>query len=176
MNPSTTPPDAGSGSTPSPHRGRFWQALVVVLLTGIVVSNLALMRLAGADPSVAAEPDAHRKASAWDERVAARRRSDRLGWRTGIAATVGAQGEIRLSVRVSDVSDHPVGGAQLDLEGFAIARSGQRLILSGVTDAAGQAGFRVEGAPGLWEWRFSARRGEDAHVGTLRLQVEPGAS
>lgn len=159
-------------AAPSPTRGRAWIALVVALLAAVVASNVILMRVASADPSVAFEPDAYRKGSRWDESVAEARRSEALGWTATLESSRDPEtgllsGRMRLMA-----SAHPVSDARVEIEGFAVARSGERHRLEGSTDADGVAFFTVHpGRPGLWEWRLRARRGDQVFVKTFRETV-----
>jgi nitrogen fixation protein FixH len=156
--------------------GRPWIVLVVAILSAVVVSNVVLMRVAGADPSVAMEPDAWRKAQAWDARVAQAQRSAKLGWSLRVEA-LGLDGsDLATTLRLTDADGAPVEAA-VDVEAFAIARSGARLELRGRTDAAGRILLRgAGGREGLWELRVRAERGADVFVTSLRESVAAAAS
>lgn len=166
----------GPGSAPQGGRGGiFWISFVVVLLAAVVIGNVALLRVASSDPSVAVEPDYYRKAADWDASAAARDRSGRLGWTAGVSARPG-DGGADLVVRLTDRSGAAVTGALLDVEAFAVARSADRLTAAGTTGEAGEAVMSLPHArAGLWEVRLSARRGDDAFVATRRVDV-PGVA
>ena len=150
--------------------GGAWIAFVVVLLAAVVGGNVALLRVASSDPSVAAEPDAYRKAEGWDDARAATDRSDRLGWSAGLSGSLRPDGaELHARLQLADAEGAPVAGATISIEAFAVARSGRRVALTGTTDASGVAAFLVpDGREGLWEWRVRARRGEQVFLATLR--------
>src|SRR6056297_599142 len=57
-----------------------WGSLVVGMLTVQVVAGAFAIRLATRDPSVAVVPDYYQKALDWDDHVALRRASQKLGW------------------------------------------------------------------------------------------------
>lgn len=162
MNAATSSPRGGGGA---------WIAFVVVLLAAVVLGNLVLLRVASGDPSVAAEPDAYRKAEAWDASSAERRRSERLGWSAGLKGSLRG-GDIDVSLVLADGAGAPIGGATISIEAFAVSRSGRRIELRGATDGSGVASFLVpQGREGLWEWRVRAERGPDTFLATFRDRV-----
>lgn len=63
-----------------------WGSLIVGLLGLQVAGGIFAIVLATGDESVAVVPDYHQKALHWDEEMAVKRASDRLGWKCAMEA------------------------------------------------------------------------------------------
>ena len=147
--------------------GRHWPILVVALLTAGVSSNVYFLVRATGDPSFSVEPDYYAKAVAWDAHLAQLARNEALGWRAEIEAD--ARGVV---VRVADREGRPVAGATVTLEAFPLARGNQ--IVRGALEETAAHAYRAAlpfSRAGLWEFRLSILRGDDAFTAVLRQDV-----
>lgn len=155
----------------------FWPALVVALLGAVVVADAVMIWVAVSDPSFAVEEDYYPRAVAWDETMAARRRSDALGWsvRWALAPQAPGAGGTEVTAILVDRSGAPVEGARVTLETFHNARAATvlRAELRAIGDGRYAAVLPMR-RPGLWEMRLDARRGDDRLVDVATEEL-PGA-
>ena len=140
--------------------------LGALLLTS-VGANVFLVVRGHDDPAFAVEPDYYDKAVHWDERQAARRASDELGWRIEVDASRDG-----VQIELADALGRPVEGAQVEVEAFHNARASQRLRARLAPEAPGRyvLARRFE-RPGLWELRLSAIRDGDRFLHTAREEL-----
>lgn len=167
------------GHVPGAPTGRAWIAAVVAILAATVALNLAVLRLAKADPSFAVEPDYYRRALRWDDELAQRRRNAALGWRASPAldvASAGGAAGAELRVRLSGADGAPLSGATVRVRAFAVARSAHVLAATLVPHAAGEYVARLPVARGgAWELRVEAARGGARFTSVHRLDVTRAA-
>jgi nitrogen fixation protein FixH len=138
-------------------RGLWFPLMLVGLLLVSVGANIYLIVRATNDPSFAVEPDYYAKAVAWDELQAERARSEELGWAMSVAA-----GHDALEVELRDALGRPVDGAEVEVVAFHNARASERI--EARLRPRGRGIYEVERSfprPGLWEYRFTAVRGDD---------------
>ena len=141
----------------------LWVGMVVAFLTMQAVLCLLIIYLATSDRSLAIVPDYHEQALHWDQRVAARRASEALGWNgtwtvANEADLVGRR-EIRLAL--VDRDGRPVAGAVVSAKLFHHARAGevQELRFTEISPGSGQYAALAEmRKPGHWEIHISAKR------------------
>lgn len=142
---------------------RYWPIALVALVGTALSANLVLLYLATSDPGFAVEPDYYAKALAWDEQRAQQLTNARLGWsldlRVGAVEPDGAQ---PIEVRLVDQAARPVEGATVELTAFHNARSSDVLTdtLQPQPDGTYVGSLRFRRS-GLWEFRLTARRGDD---------------
>ena len=155
-------------------RGVLWPCVVVAALVLTVAGNVALLLVAGSDPSFSVEPDYYRKAVAWDATMAQERHNRDLGWSVDlrISPEAGVAPLSRVRAVVLDRDGAPLEGAAVELEAFHGARAGSRVRASlepqGTTAHAALLPLR---RAGLWELRLTVRRGADVFTQTLHQEV-----
>ncbi len=79
-----------------------WGSMIVGMLTLQVAGGIVAIVLATGDESVAIVPNYHQKALNWDDEVALRNASARLGWVAEMNPTDGPSGTAGLAVRLRD--------------------------------------------------------------------------
>jgi len=152
----------------------FWPAFIVFLLLVPIVAAGFLVAAATGDPSFAVESDYHAKALAWDQHREQEARNEALGWALEPRAqpAPGRPGELSLVVTLADAGGALLDGADVSVEGFQLARSGevQRAKLRAVSPGVLAATLPSD-RPGLWELRFDVTRGGDHFTHVSRVDV-----
>lgn len=151
--------DAG-GSTEAP-KGGFWPFLLITLLAANFVGVGVLVWVANSDRSFFVEPDYHRKALRWNERMAQQRQNQRLGWRVDVSLRRMSGDQARVEARISDGEGVPVEGASVRIETFHKARAA-RVLRADLVEAPERGAYASTlrmWRRGLWEVRLSAQRG-----------------
>lgn len=151
-----------------------WPLGISAVLGLSVIVNLAVMAVAGSDPSFAVEPDYYQKAVDWDRHAARQAASDALGWKAEIALEPGPSP--RLNVNLLDETGLPVEGATVSIEAFHIARAAD-IIKSEMKEEAGNryAAPLAIPRPGIWEFRLAASRGNDRFETVVRKEFQQAA-
>jgi len=153
---------------------KFFMLLPVLLLGASLGGWAFMISAATADPSFAVEPSYYRKASLFDEELARRAASRKLGWRVDVVAFERPSGgPMRLRVALSDREGMPVAGAVLAVEAVPNLRASEvRTGAPVTTDQAGHAEWTFAAGPsGLWELRLQATRREDVFSQVVRQDV-----
>ncbi len=155
---------------------RFWVSLVVGLLgLQLVVGGVAIS-LATSDPSVAVIPNYHAAALDWDATKRSRGAITRLGWKTELTVTQGADGRGRRAVRlrVRDQKGRPVDGLRVAGRYYRHARAGDvaPLQLSAVGDGQYQALVPLPEA-GLWQIDLQLAGGPEAIQVMTTVELPP---
>jgi nitrogen fixation protein FixH len=152
-------------------REHRWPMAIVALLTIFVAANLMVMRLAGADPSFAIEPDYYQKAVAFDSTMAVERRSGELRWTAASRMTRRDSG-MTLTVVLADRSGAPVTGAAVSISARFNARANDVLLATLSEAAAGRYEAPLDARhAGQWEVRVNATRGADRFVASTRVEA-----
>lgn len=157
--------------------GRFWPIFIVALLLGNVLGAAALVFFALGDPSHQVEKDYYQKALAWNGQMAQQRANQTLGWRATLsfeaapsgmqvpgarARGTGPDSRLPLTMVVLTLVDgrgKPLAGAQLQLESFALRRSGHRQRVTLKERKAGRYEAPLLLFPrGLWRFLLRANR------------------
>lgn len=159
-------PDGGSG--------RHWPWILAALMTVVIGANLALLYVATSDPSFAVEPNYYAKALLWDEKREQDRRNLELGWAltVQVAAGRGVDGQPQVVARLVDGSGAPIRDAAVRVDAFHNARASR--IVSALFEGGGDGSYSAAlpmRRPGLWEFRFEARRGEERFTETRTLEL-----
>lgn len=154
-------------------RGQLWPWAMAALLGATVAGNIWVMRIAGADPSFAIEPDYYRKAVDWDSTRAQASRNAGLGWvLEARLQPPDARGQATLTARLVDAGGRPVSDATLRVEATHNARATEILAADLAPTGTGDYAATLPATRrGLWELRFEARRGEDRFTATLRTDT-----
>jgi len=162
-----------SPASPPRPRGRHWPWLLGALLGTAVLANAVLLLKAHDDPSHAVEPDYYRKALAFDETIAQRRRNNALGW--SLALEINARPSPYASLlraRLTDRAGAPLHAAELTLEAFHKARGRRRLRarFAARPDGSYQARLPLRRS-GLWELRFVVERAGQRFTRTVEREI-----
>jgi hypothetical protein len=139
-----------------------------------------MISMATSDPSFSVEAKYYQKAARFEEELALRDASRKLGWYIEVIEfRREADGSVLLEARLTDRDSLPLAQVGLAVEAMANLRGGDVRSVSASTDDAGRVSLRLAaGAPGLWELRFHAERGVDRFSQVIRrdLTVLSGAS
>ena len=148
-----------------------WPVGITVLLTVFVAANLIVMRVAGADPSFAVEPDYYQKAVEFDSTLDLERRSAALGW-SAMSAIASDSAGATLTVTLRDARARPVAGASVTVAARYVARANdvRSATLREVTPGTYAAPLDAPHA-GQWEVRVSATRGPDRFFANTRAEA-----
>ncbi len=165
----TGEPDARSAARQRQRlrQARFWAAVPVVLLVGMVVGLGGMAFVAIDDPSFAIEEDYYRKAVAWDEAASQRAENTRLGWNMSLELEV-TPGGVKLNVALTGRDGTPIEGATVDVKAFHNARAGTILQAPLHPEGPRYVGYLPMRRPGLWEFRFLVVHGSDRFTSVLR--------
>ncbi len=133
-----------------------WGSFVVGLLSLQVIGGIIAIMLATGDKSVAVVPDYHQKALDWDEHVAIRAASQRLGWNAEMTqAGEGTSTGLQLYLR--DQTGQLVQIESGWIEIFRHARAGQVRRVP-ISDVAGAITLRdCFDAEGRWQVTLDVR-------------------
>lgn len=154
-------------------RAHFWPIGIVLVLAATVAANLWVMRVAGADPSFAIEPNYYAQAVQWDSTLAQQVRNRALGWSIRPEFARDSAGRVELTATVVDASGREIRDAQVQVTAFAVARSAHRLEIPLRQSRRGYSGtLSARPIPGRWELHFDVRRGDERLTATERLDLE----
>ena len=152
--------------------GRIWAWVPVLLLGGLLGTQLTVLHYVLEDPSFALESDYYRKAVSWDAQRELERASAALGWQAQLTATPAPQGT-RLRLQLKDAGAGPLSAAAVRLQAFANARAAQQFEVALAQTAPGvYEGNLPSAANGVWEFRLQATRGAARFAKIVRLSVE----
>ena len=153
------------------HRALFWAMSPVLLLGGLLGTQLLLLGNALDDPSFSVEDDYYEKALSWDAKMAQQRENARLGWTVGLSPVGFGEAGV-LHARVTDASGAPVDGATVEVEAFPNARASRVRSVSLREQEPGlYVGALPFERPGLWEFRVSVQRKLDKFSEVVRKDV-----
>lgn len=148
--------------------GWVWPGLVLLLLGGQLVMGAVAVMLATADPAWRVVPHYHDRALEWDQVVAARSVSERLGWSVEITPSASATitGQRSFEVTLADAAGRPIEGANVSVELWHHARPDELMTVPcRATGGPGQyAGAARLTRNGLWQVEIRAERGEERFV------------
>lgn len=152
-------------------KGGWWPIGLGAVLAATIAANGFLLFQATRDGGMPIETDYYRKAVAWDSTMAQSVRNQALGWQVGASL----DGNGTLSVEITDQAGVPVTGADVSVDGFAIAFVDGGFAATLTADE----GHRYRGSvklahPGLHELRVRVVRGTDRFTAVLRGM--PGAA
>jgi nitrogen fixation protein FixH len=153
-------------------QGRFWAFFPVMILGPMVAGLLYLVHRASADPSFAVEDRYYAKAVSWDEKLAQRRANDALGWQMQSQVSAGPKSVRDVALQIVDREGHPVAGARVEVDAFAVARSSSvaHAVLPEIAPGSYLGALDVR-RPGLWELTFRAARGNDRFTMVIRKDL-----
>jgi len=152
-------------------RALRWPIGISLILTVFVIANLVVMRVAGADPSFAVEPDYYQKAVHFDSTLELERASAALGW-TAVSTMRHDSAETTLTVALSNATGQPVAGATVSVAARFIARANDVLPATLRETAPGRYEARMDVRhAGQWEVRVDAHRGAEHFFATTRLEA-----
>ncbi len=150
-----------------------WPAFIILLLLGGIGSTFAALYASKIDGGPRVVDDYYRKAANWEQTMAARKASERLGWRaTAAAEAAGAGGARRVTLTVVDSAGAPVAG----LRGAAtLYRPQSPAPLAEQPLAEVAPGRYLFTAPmperGLWDIELKAQRGDTTYAARVRTET-----
>jgi len=159
-------------------RGMQWPigiALVLILSAG---SNIWVAMIASRDESFAVEPEYYQKAVHFDDEMALREASYRLGWHLTPSLALGSPSrEGTVSAALTDSAGTPIRGATVQLLAMHNARASHQLTatLAEVGDGVYRAPLDAE-RPGEWELRFIVTHGSERFAIRERVDAAPPPS
>ncbi|MFO7181157.1 MAG: FixH family protein [Pseudomonadota bacterium] len=153
-------------------RPNLWPFVPAILLTLVLAGLGTMAAIAIRDPGFALEPNYYQKALAYDGEIEQRAKNAELGWRVHVG-DVRASGRVaELELELADAEGRPIPGATVELEAFAVARSGLRTTGRANEIAPGIYRARLEGArSGLWEVRVEATLGGTRFTERVRFEM-----
>lgn len=154
-----------------------WVFVPILLLAANVLFGFTAVRLALRDHGTAAEPDAYRRALAWDEAHAARTAGERLRWTVSPSLRRDQDGSLALELAIADKYGVPIDGAAVSVEAIPVRAAD----LAVSRDCAERGGgvYHVSLPPraaGQWEFRVRIDRGDDRLEERFRRLVAPTAA
>ncbi len=153
--------------------GMGWPIGIAAVLGATVAANIAFMRVAANDPSMAIEPDYYKKAVAFDSTMSLERASNALGWTAVSTIEPGASGKAaRVRVRLAAADGTPIAGATVRVVAMFNARANdlQSSALQMDPDSSYSAPLDIR-FPGEWEVRVDAVRDRAHFIATSRVTV-----
>jgi len=153
---------------------RLWPGMIFGLLgLNICIVGLTVFAANANRTSFAVVPDYDRKALNWDQTARQAARNKELGWELRLSRVEPGS----VAATLLDKQGLPLAGADVSLEAFhhAHARTKVEVKFAAAADGTyfGAASF---GTPGLWEFRFTVRRGADTFTSTTTRLVGGGGS
>ncbi len=144
-------------------RGMQWPIGIAVVLAATVVSNVWIAVVASRDEAFAVEPDYYNKAVHFDDEMALRAESARLGWRVIPQLRLGTSArEGSLTATVTDSAGTPLRGATVTVLAMHNARASHQLTATLADTGNGAYTAPLDARrPGEWELRFTVTRGSD---------------
>ena len=159
------------------HRSK-WPFIVVGLLLAHVGLMTAAVMLATRDKSFAVTPDYYEQALHWDRDQAAKRASEKLGWKLEIqpADQVDPLGRRAATLALTDATGKPIPDAAIEIVYFHHSHAASPLTLKAVTGADGRA---TQSVPmrysGFYDFRCTATAGGKTFVSTITQFVGAAA-
>lgn len=149
-----------------PRGAKRWPAFIFALIGLQLGLGAITVYFATNDPSFAVEPDAYEKALNWDDRAAARRASEALGWTYALRIGEGDTfGDRYLFLTVKDQAGQPLESAKVSGIAFHQARAVDRLALEFRPVSPGL--YRTKAAlrrDGRWSIRLTVERADDVFL------------
>jgi len=156
-------------------RGMQWPIGIVVVLSLFVASLTWMAIIASSDDAFAVEPDYYQKAVHFDDEMALRASSARLGWHVVSTLRLGRPGTPgSVEVVVSDSAGVPMPGVNVQLLAMHNARASH--LLTATLADAGEGRYLAPldaQRPGEWELRFLVTRGSDRFAVRERIDAAP---
>lgn len=161
-------------------RGAYWPWLLAAALLFTVGANVVMLIAANSDRNGSVvEPDYYAKAVAWDETMARRAASDRLGWTATATVERSRSDETpdevsgSVVVHLRDRAGVALAGARVSAVAIHNTDAGHPIALTLHERAPGVygAGARIE-HPGRWEVRVDALRGASRFLATLVVEAD----
>ncbi|ODT01860.1 MAG: hypothetical protein ABS52_16185 [Gemmatimonadetes bacterium SCN 70-22] len=156
-------------------RGMQWPIGIAVILAITVIGNVWLAVLVSRDEAFAVEPDYYQKAVHFDDELALRAESARLGWRVVPQLQLGTPSRAgSLTATVTDASGAPLTGARVEVLAMHNARASHQLTARLSESGNGSYSAPLDAQrPGEWELRFTVTRGGDRFAVRERVDAPP---
>jgi nitrogen fixation protein FixH len=159
---------------PGDRRAWFWASVPVLLLGGLLGTQLLFLAGSLDDPSFVVEDDYYQKAVSWDVKMAEDRENARLGWAVNLSLRSARSAPSTAVVDLADSAGAGIAGANVKLLAFHNARASdvQSVTLRERAPGSYEGELRLT-RPGLWEFRVSAARSMDRFTHVVRKDVYP---
>jgi len=154
--------------------GWFWVAFATVILVGGLIAGGVMLFVSWNHPSLTADEDYYQRAVGYDQVKAQEATNLVLGWVLDLGITrkvnAGVQ-ESLVHLQLTDAAGNALEGAEVDVETFHLARSGDRFrgplpaVAPGIYEA-----FMPLRRRGIWEFRFVIRREGELFTATLERE------
>ena len=159
-------------------RGMQWPIGIAIILLVSAGSNIWVALIASKDEAFAVEPDYYQKAVHFDDEMALRAESQRLGWHVTPTLDLGTPGKAgAVAATLTDSAGTPIRGATVQLLAMHNARASHQLTatLAESGDGVYRAPLDAE-RPGEWELRFTVSKGKDRFAVKERVDAAPPAA
>jgi nitrogen fixation protein FixH len=122
--------------------------------------------------SHAVEPDYDRKALNWNQSAQQTAHNKELGWSCQLVDI----GRASIAASLTDQTGQAISGVQVSLEAFHHAHAGNRIQADlREVDGLYRAPIVID-KPGLWDFRFTARKGHETFTASTTRMVMEGGS
>ncbi len=152
-----------------------WAFAPILLLSGTVCGSIVMVTLSqGLGHATAAEPDAYRKAAAWDDRKQQLAKNGTIGWIVTPEIVRGRHDVhgARLELAVTDKHGVAIDDAVISIEMFAIRAADTRVSIELEPTGAGKYGADIPmRISGQWEIRTTIRRGGQTYFDQFRRHI-----
>ena len=154
--------------------GWFWIAFTTVILVGGLIAGGIMLFVSWNHPSLTADDDYYQRAVGYDQVKAQETTNLALGWVLDLEITrkvnTGVP-EALVHLKLADAAGNALEGAEVDVETFHLARSGDRFrgLLPAVAPGIYEVSMPLRRS-GIWEFRFVILRGDDTFTATLERE------
>jgi nitrogen fixation protein FixH len=156
---------------------QLWPIAIVGVLAITVGANIFLFKEARDGNGAATEPDYYRKGLAWDSTMAQARADVAMGWTLDAQAGPVGLGLGVVTCTLKDSTGAPLTGATVTLEAIHNLEAEHYVHATLAPRAAGEyVSAPVLTRPGLWELRFTARRGAQVYTNVVRRDAAKAAA
>ena len=156
---------------------RLWPIAIVGVLAITVGANIYLFKEARDGNGAATEPDYYRKAVAWDSTMAQSRADVAMGWSLDAQAGPVGPGKGVVTCTLKDSTGAALTGATVTLEAVHNLEAEHYVHAALAARAPGEyVSAPVLTRPGLWELRFTARRGTQVFTSVLHRDAAKAAA
>ncbi len=152
-------------------RFKIWPGLVFVLIgINFCVVGVTVYAANFRHASFSVEPDYDGRALHWDDTARQARHNADLGWVIRVDSTDRGN----LAVSLIDKQGQPLDAASIHVEAFHHAHARNKTTVTLAAAESGQYGGPAAiNIPGLWEFRFTVRRGPETFTHSLTRLIPP---
>ena len=145
----------------------LWTGFILMFFVIQAIVWIVAITLTANDTSHAVVPNYDERALKWNEEVALRAASEKLGWQSQLSIDDSGDilGQRVITMKLRDRNDEPVNDATVNLRAFHRARAGvpQLLEFSAAGEGVYTSTIRVDKS-GLWQFEGQAVAGPDVRL------------